>query len=424
MTDRNPNLVYRYRWAIWGSMVMAYMVVFFHRLAAGVVRAKVSADFGLSPSEFGNMASSYFYAYMIMQIPVGMMADSLGARLTVSIGMVLAGLGSIFFGAASTAYMLVIGRFMVGVGVSTVFVSILKIQSQWFREREFGTMSGLTSFVGNMGGVMAQAPLAFIVGIFSWRASFVAIGGATLLIALMCWVVIRNTPQEKGLPPISESGSLQPAPAPPVFASLKRSASDWRIWPIFIFFGCYSGVYLAFSGTWGTPYLQDVYGMTLGQASSIVSYAVYGTIAGGLASGAISDKIGLRKAPLVGMNVIATAVWLLIVVFWKGMPPVGALRPLFFLAGFSATSYVISWAIIKEINHPQTTGVSIALANTGAFLGSALITTFMGTTLEINHLLAAQERFGYALSICLGATALGLLCSFFFPETRCRNISK
>ena len=415
----------RYRWAVWGAMVLAYMVVFFHRLAAGVVRANVTEAFDLSSTAFGNMASAYFYAYMLMQIPLGLMADSMGARVTVSVGMMLAGTGSVLFGTASSYGLLLIGRFLVGVGVSTVFVSILKVQSQWFKEREFGTMSGLTSLVGNLGGVLAQAPLAILVGLFSWRASFVTIGIATFGIAALCWIVIRNTPHEKGFPAIDESNDIGEDVVPiPLMTTLKESASDWRIWPVFVFFGCYSGVYLALSGTWGTPYLQDVYGMTVQQASSMVSFAVYGTIVGGITAGSISDRIGKRKLPLILMNILATATWLAIVVLWQGKPPVWAIRPLFFMVGFSATSYVISWAIVKEINRPQSTGVAIALVNTGAFLGSAVITTVMGMMLENMSHLASQEKFTAALGICLGATVLGLICSLVFPETNCRNVSK
>ena len=86
----------KYRWAVWGVMVLSYMVVFFHRLAAGVVREDLVRDFGLSASSFGSLASMYFYAYMIMQIPVGMLADSLGARITVFGGTLLAERGLCF----------------------------------------------------------------------------------------------------------------------------------------------------------------------------------------------------------------------------------------------------------------------------------------------------------------------------------------
>ena len=56
----------RARWVIWSVMVAAYMVVFFHRLAAGVVRGDLVRDFSLSASAFGSLAAMYFYAYMAM----------------------------------------------------------------------------------------------------------------------------------------------------------------------------------------------------------------------------------------------------------------------------------------------------------------------------------------------------------------------
>ncbi|HPI97440.1 MAG TPA: MFS transporter, partial [Synergistales bacterium] len=122
----------RYRWYIWGTMVCAYLIVFFHRLAPGVLREELSSAFDLTATSFGTLASMYFYAYMIMQIPVGMLADSLGARATVSIGMFMTTLGSLLFGMARTSSLIFLGRFIIGIGVSTVFVCILKIQSRWF----------------------------------------------------------------------------------------------------------------------------------------------------------------------------------------------------------------------------------------------------------------------------------------------------
>ncbi len=103
---------YRYRWVVWSIMLLSYMIVFFHRLAAGVVRQNLVDDFGLSGSAFGSLASMYFYAYMVMQIPVGYLADSLGARATVTFGMALAGAGSLLFGAASGPTLLFAAGFM------------------------------------------------------------------------------------------------------------------------------------------------------------------------------------------------------------------------------------------------------------------------------------------------------------------------
>ena len=143
-SDQSRNKALSYRWVIWGVMVFAFMVSFFHRFSAAVVKDYVTAEFAMSATSLGAMASMYFYAYMIMQIPVGLLADSLGPRIIVSAGMFLAGSGSVIFGFAPSPAWLYLGRFLVGLGASTVFVSIMKVQTQWFRDGEFATISGIT----------------------------------------------------------------------------------------------------------------------------------------------------------------------------------------------------------------------------------------------------------------------------------------
>ena len=280
------NGAFRYRWIVWGVMVLAYMIVFFHRLAAGVVRDDLVRAFSLSATSFGNMASMYLYAYMIMQIPVGMLADSLGARLTVTAGMIVAGAGSFLFAFAPTASLLLVGRFLVGVGVSTVFVSILKIQSKWFREREFGTMSGLTALIGNLGGVVAQTPLAIVVAWISWRTTFAGIGAVSVVLAVLCYVFIRNAPSDMGFPPVNEATA-----APVRKTSLSRALANVfarrEMLPASIVSGAFSGTYLAFSGAWAVPFLTAVYGMD--KAAAKASEAEQGVAKTWLREGMFTD---------------------------------------------------------------------------------------------------------------------------------------
>jgi sugar phosphate permease len=422
--DENLKKALRARWIIWGVMAAAYMVVFFHRLAAGVVRGDLVRDFGLSASSFGSLAAMYFYAYMIMQVPVGMMADTLGARATVAAGMLLAGAGSALFGLASGAKMLFLGRFLVGIGVSTVFVSILKIQSQWFREREFATMSGVTALVGNLGGVLAQAPLAMAVAAFTWRRTFLGIGVFSALLALLCWIFIRNRPQDRGWPALNEAQAGAKVPkASELLSGLKDVIGRWRVWPAFVLSGCASGLYLAFSGAWGTSFLKDVYGLERTAASGIVAYSVYGGMAGCFFAGWFSDRIGLRRPPLLAFSAAFCACWAALVLWGGGAPPAGALRLLFFLLGFSASSYMLAWSITKETNPPRFTAVAISVVNTGAFLGTALITTAMGMILDRSAALDPVGQYRAVFLFCLAVSVLSLGCAALLPETRCRNIT-
>ena len=105
------------------------------------------------------LGSMYFYAYIIMQIPTGILVDTIGPRKTVVGGLLVASFRSILFGSASFLYQVFVGRFIVGVRVAVIFVSIHKILSNWYKEREFATVNGLTVLIGNSGGVLAQSPL-------------------------------------------------------------------------------------------------------------------------------------------------------------------------------------------------------------------------------------------------------------------------
>jgi sugar phosphate permease len=185
-----------YRWFVWGSLLLAYLVTVFHRFSPGIIKDDLSAAYSMSAVAFANLSSMYFYAYMFMQIPTGLLADTLGARLTVTAGMFIAAAGSLLFGLSQVIHFVFIGRFLIGIGVSVVFVCIMKIISKWYNEKEFATMMGLTTFIANIGGTLTQSPLAFMVSILGWRYTFGAAGVITLLITVLCMAVIRNAPED------------------------------------------------------------------------------------------------------------------------------------------------------------------------------------------------------------------------------------
>jgi len=238
----------KYRYLVWGCLAIAYLVVFFHRLAAGVVRLDLINAFNITDSTFSAIGTTYFYVYLIMQIPTGMLVDSIGPRKTVTVGSLIAGVGSILFGAAANVPMLFVGRFLIGLGVSVIFVSTLKILSQWFRPSEFSTMTGITVFIGTMGGVIAQTPLAVLVENTSWRTAFIGIGIFSLFLTVALFLLVRNNPKEIGLPSLDEADgivSMNQATVPKqswsdLFKSVVIVMKNRRTWPIFFL---YAGFY-------------------------------------------------------------------------------------------------------------------------------------------------------------------------------------
>jgi len=196
MHSYNRTHFLQLRWAIYIILVLAYMSVFFHRMAPGVVSADLMLAFSTTGAALGSLAAMYYYIYTAMQIPAGVLADTLGTRSAVTVGNLIAGGGSIVFGLAETFEVASAGRFLVGLGVSVVFVGLMKSNSVWFSERKYGFISGLTVLLGNVGSILAAGPLAAVLNIYSWRSVFVAIGFVSIGLALVSWLVVRNRPED------------------------------------------------------------------------------------------------------------------------------------------------------------------------------------------------------------------------------------
>lgn len=415
-----------YRWIVWSILALIYLIVFFHRMSVGVIREELMAEFDMTSAAFAAFGSIYFYVYMCMQIPSGILADTLGARKTVMLGAAVASIGSILFAMATNLPLAYIGRFLVGMGVSVVFIPILKIQSCWFHEREFGTMTGLTTFVGNLGSVLAQTPLAFLVAMFSWRTTFIGIGVFTFVLSVLCFLLVRNTPEEAGFPPVSESSKAntknQKINFKKAFAEVLKNKS--MCIPSILYFAVF-GAQVAFTGTFGQQYLMGLYGFDKTEASTYTLICALSVAIGAVIVGRWSDKIERRK-PFVIVTVAMNLVGWAVLVFLGGenLHPV-LLRLCMVLIGAACSIMVLCFSIVKEINSPEFVGVSISVINIFGFTGAAIIPIFVGKILDKYAItLTGLELYSKAFMICFFVAIIAMIASFFVKETGCKNISE
>ncbi|MDD2481009.1 MAG: MFS transporter [Lutispora sp.] len=427
MDKNKTKKLMTYRWIVLGILIFAYMIVFFHRLAVAVVREDLVSEFGMSSVTFANLSSTYFYAYMLMQIPSGILADTLGARITVTLGTLAAGMGSIIFGFASNIFWIFLGRLLVGLGVSVVFISILKIQSQWFKESEFATLSGISSFFGNLGGIFAQTPLVLLTAAITWRYSFVAIGIFTIIIAIMCYLLVRNSPSDMGFSTIEELEGKEKRVASSgkidLIKGLKAVIVNPYTWPSFFMFAGFYGGFGALSGTWGSSYIVQVYGMSNASAANYMTAVVLGLAIGSIIIGKVSDNIKKRKLPMILYGVIYVACWALMV-FWNGgKPPIEVLIPLLFVLGFSCSAFILGWGCSKEVNPSEIAGISTSVVNIGGFFGAAILPPMIGGVIDrYGGTLTAIELYQKAFLYCFVFALIGFAFTFLIKETNCENI--
>ena len=412
------------RWTAFALGALAFVLAFFHRLAPGAISGELQQAFASSSASLGLLAAAYFYVYFAMQVPSGILADTLGPRKLFTAGSLVAGTGSVVFGFAPDFGIAVFGRFLVGLGVSVAFIAVLKLNAAWFLERQFATMTGLLMFMGNMGGLLSAAPLALVVAQVSWRYVFVAAGAISILLAVVTWLFVRDNPRELGLPSMQqlEGKPEYPAARGNWREALKTVLANPRTWPGFLTLFGQIGAYLAWGGLWAIPYLRETQGMERQLAAWHTSLMIVCFAIASLAVGALSDHLRRRLPLMRTLGVIYTLCWVPWVAGWA--LPLPASFALCALMGISISGASLGWACAKEVNPPELAGTATSVVNTGGFLGPALYQPLVGWVLDLSSRGAAHTPADWrsAFGLLFVFVVLGLASVFFVRETHCRNI--
>ncbi len=412
-----------YRWAVFGLLSAGYFLVYFHRLAPAVVAVDLMRDLHASGPLMGLLASAYFYPYALMQVPTGLMSDSVGPRRTICLCFILAGLGSLLFVPAESPGLVLAARALVGLGVSTAFVCSLKLFTRWFAPSEFSTTVGLYLSVGALGALCAGAPLAWMSAGLGWRAAFGIIGLATLAVTLGMWLVVRDDPREKGLPPAEGLAEQVGASARtmPLGQALRRVFSTGNFWPCGLWMFCVSGVYFSLGGLWGGPYLRHVHGFSAHESGLVLSLMSLGMLIGSPFMSFVSDRVYRARRPVLLQQVLLLAAMFAVLAFFPAGLGVFGLSVWFFLFGVVAGSGpVAAFSAVKEMFPLGISGTALGLTNLFPFLGGAGLQFVSGLILEAFG--RTGENFtpaGYAAMFALYAVLMlaAAVAAWRFQET-------
>lgn len=423
------------RIAVWSVTAVAFLTGYFHRTVIGVVSDSLMRDFSIErATDLGFLASIYFWTYAAMQLPAGIMVDRFGPRRVVSAALLVATVGTLMFGLADSLAALYLGRLTTTLGIGVIFVSLIKLQAEWFRPREFATMTGLIVLIGNSGSLLAATPMAFLTEIWGWRNSFHLIATYSLVMAAACWLIVRNRPEDIGLPNITEIESAHPVkrtlvekPAVRIRDCVKTVCLNPRTWPPVIAGIAVYGVYMSISGVWGIPYFMQVYSLSRVEASQLIFTMVLGNMAAAPIIGLLSDRILYRRWPFMAAILLFMS-GLLLLNFWNGAkPPAAWLYPICISFGIGVSGLTLAVACVKEISPPHTAGIAAGITNSGPFLGAAVMQPSFGWVLdrywsgafEQGVKVYPQIAYENAFWLCIAVLFLGLFASFFIQETRC-----
>ncbi|MEX1154763.1 MFS transporter, partial [Parvibaculum sp.] len=136
--------------ALVAILCLVYTVSQFLRSSTGVIAPNLTADLGLQPEELGILSGAFFLSFALMQIPVGILLDRYGARLTMIGSVGVAVLGCLVFAMAEGRMGLTVARILMGIGCSVMLMGPLMIYRRWFPADRFAALTGLQISIGTL----------------------------------------------------------------------------------------------------------------------------------------------------------------------------------------------------------------------------------------------------------------------------------
>lgn len=418
----------RLSWLVWGLGALLYFIGFYQRVAPAVMTDQLMSEFQIGAAALGNFSAFYFYSYVAMQIPTGLLADHWGPRKLLTAGSLVAAAGTVLFALAHQVALANVGRLLIGGSVAVAWVTLMKLAIHWFPPKRFAMVTGVALLFGVAGAVSAGVPLRLLVEWVGWRGVMWVLSLTCLAIGTAAWLVVRDDPKEKGY-----ASFAPPQPAKTaltwknLFQGLARTFHYRNTTLVSLAQGALVGSVLAFCGLWGVPYLGIRYGLTPWAGAAVTSTIMIAWALCGPALGHLSDRIGKRKIPYTLASITALLGWSAALYLPSLSLPLFVALTL--VAGAASSAVIIGFAFAKESTPPELAGTVSGVCNVGSMSGPMILQPAIGWALDLQwtgtlsngvrtYELSAYQN-GFLLMIAW--LLLSVVLTFFTRETFCRQ---
>jgi MFS family permease len=412
-------------WIVCLSAASFFLYQYMQITSFNVLKPELMVAFHTSSAALSLMGSFYFYGTVLFLVPAGILLDYLSTRTIILLAMALSLVGLLLFTTATSIYTASLGRFLVGIsGGPFCFLGTMRLASRWFPEDRFAFVTGVIVALGMLGGIIAQMPFTYLIQQFGWQeAMFINLGLGVVLTVLIYAFVYDYPPgkeqeYQKQIAYYRELGFVK---------GLKTVVLKKQNWYCGLYASLLNLPIFVFGALIGIIYLTQTFLITPMQASLVCSCLFLGMLIGSPIFGFISDKLLLRKAPMLfGLLVCLGAS---IILIQSNEATVGGLMVLLFIIGFGSSAQILAYPTVTESNPAALTGSALSLASVVIMAGGAVFQPIVGALLEMNwdgayiggmalYSTADYRHTLWILPICMMiSAAIGML----IKETYCRR---
>lgn len=391
------------------------------------INAKLMQTFHLNAAQLGYMSSLYFIANVAFLLPAGWLLDRYSPRNMLLLFLGFCIVGTLVFSQAYQLWVAYLGRFLVGIGGAFCFLGAIRVASRWFEPRHMALVTGFLVTMAMVGGMLAQTPLVYLVDALTWRHALLVDVAVGLVVWVLIFIIVKDCPKamrDEVQREVTEfSGYSYPALA-------RMAFMRWNNWLAGLYSSLMNMPICVLGGLWGSMYLQGTHHFSHVESTMMVSMLFLGTIVGSPTMGWFSDRMGLRRMPML-MATMASLFVMLIIIFIPSSS-VMLFSVLFFCLGFFTAAQVIGYPAVAENSRMMLIAMSVSVVNICVMGLQAIYQPLFGWLMDKHaqdyhhatwhHYLPGD--FHWAIAMIVVGFVLAFMAAYGVRETYCKHMEE
>jgi len=298
------------RYRVVAATVALAGVTYLDRVCVGVLAPSIMADLHITQSQMAWVFSAFTAAYALFEMPTAWWSDRVGGRRVLTRIVVWWSAFTMLTAAATSYAVMLIVRFLFGVGEAGAWPSTARVFSRWIPLRERGRVQGVFFAGAHLAGGLTPGLVALIAFYLPWRMVFVALGFVGLAWAAFWYRWFRDEPREHPSVNAAEVELIESTRGLPP----SRQHSDWTevfrirsLVPLCLQYVANSYGYYFFI-TWLPTYLAKARGMSSAELAIFsglpLTLSAVADVTGGFTTDALCRRFGVR-AGIRGIGVVS-----------------------------------------------------------------------------------------------------------------------
>lgn len=398
------------RYVLLRILFLVLLVAYLDRVNISVLLADstFTRDMALAekPMVMGLIMTVFLLPYALSNIVFSPFGDILGPRRMMALSIVVWVPAMALGGVAPAVEMLLISRFVLGVGEGIHWPMQSKYVKNWFPPAERGKANAVWLSGLILGPAVAIPLLAWLVHL-GWRQSFFILAAVNIIPMLLIWFFTTDQPRQHPRVSLAEIAHIEQGlgteaqgPGLGIRGSFRLFAADVKFWLLTIFSFCHASIWWG-TISWLPSYLKTVQGFSWSSMSFAASLPYFLGAAAALLAGHFSDKIN-RRAPFAALSICGAALGIL----GSILSPDNVLAAVSIAGGITAlgSGLPVIWAMLQQMVPAPIAGAGAGLMNGLTNVGAAV------APLVVGYLIGVSGSFAAGLLYLVGLGLLGFIC--------------